>query len=96
VFAFALNDDVTAYSAFDVSAALREGGWLVPAYTFPPNRTDLTALRMVVRNGFTHDLADLLIADLKRAIPLLERQAGPRHGSESASFSHGAGHPGKP
>jgi len=66
----------------------------VPAYTFPPNRTDLAALRMVVRNGFTHDLADLLLADLKRAIPRLERQAQPAHGAECASFSHGAGHPG--
>jgi glutamate decarboxylase len=93
VFAFALNEGVTAYSAFDVSAALRECGWLVPAYTFPPDRTDLTALRMVVRNGFTHDLADLLMADLKRVIPLLERQSGPNHGSEGASFSHGTGHP---
>jgi glutamate decarboxylase len=90
VFAFALNDDVSGYSAFDVSAALRERGWLVPAYTFPPNRTDLTALRMVVRNVFTHDLADLLMADFTRVIPLLERQSGPQHGSDSASFSHGA------
>src|ERR1700742_2119849 len=34
VFAFTLNDDVTGYSVFDVSAGLRENGWLVPAYTF--------------------------------------------------------------
>ena len=45
---------------FDVSAALRERGWLVPAYTFPADREDLAVLRVVVRNGFTHDLADLL------------------------------------
>jgi glutamate/tyrosine decarboxylase-like PLP-dependent enzyme len=50
------------YSVFDVSAALREHGWLVPAYTFPANREDLSVLRIVVRNGFTHDLADLLLA----------------------------------
>ena len=56
VFAFTLKDDVSNYSVFDVSATLREGGWLVPAYTFPANRTDLAALRIVVRNGFSHDL----------------------------------------
>jgi glutamate/tyrosine decarboxylase-like PLP-dependent enzyme len=35
VFAFTLTDAETGYSVFDVSAALRERGWLVPAYGFP-------------------------------------------------------------
>ena len=39
----------------------------VPAYTFPENRTDLAALRVVVRRGFTHDLADMLLDDLEAA-----------------------------
>jgi glutamate decarboxylase len=91
VFAFTLADDVTRYSVFDVSAALRESGWLVPAYTFPANRTDLVALRIVVRNGFSHDLADGLADDLKRAVKLLDRQSAPVRGGESASFAHGAG-----
>jgi glutamate decarboxylase len=91
VFAFTLNDDVTAYSVFDVSAALRENGWLVPAYSFPANRTDLAALRIVVRNGFSHDLADMLVDDLRRALPLLRRQTEPLRGPEHASFAHGAG-----
>ena len=45
-----------------------------PAYTFPKNRTDLAALRVVVRRGFTHDLADMLIDDLKRQLPRLQKQ----------------------
>jgi glutamate decarboxylase len=64
VFAFTIADPDSAYSVFDVSAALRERGWPVPAYTFPANRQDLSVLRFVVRNGFSHDLADLLIDDL--------------------------------
>jgi glutamate decarboxylase len=52
---------------FDVSAGLREAGWLVPAYTFPPDLTELAVLRIVVRNGMSHDLADLLIDDLRRS-----------------------------
>ena len=68
------------FSVFDVSAALRERGWLVPAYTFPANRTDLAALRVVVKQGFSHDLADMLVADLERQLPRLQSQqhAGPR------------------
>ena len=60
VFAFAVADGIDNYTVFDVSRVLRERGWLVPAYTFPENREDLAALRIVVRNGFARDLADLL------------------------------------
>ncbi|HEX3647781.1 MAG TPA: glutamate decarboxylase [Pseudonocardiaceae bacterium] len=91
VFAFTLAPEVTGYSVFDLSAVLRETGWLVPAYTFPANRTDLAVLRVVVRNGFTHDMAELLVADLKRAVALLGRQVAPMRGKESAAFSHSAG-----
>jgi glutamate decarboxylase len=88
VFAFTLADDVTNYSVFDVSRALRERGWLVPAYTFPKNRTDLAALRVVVKRGFSHDLADLLIGDIQKQLPRLERQAAPVHDATSAAFHH--------
>jgi glutamate decarboxylase len=91
VFAFTTTADVRAFSVFDVSAALREDGWLVPAYTFPADRTDLAALRIVVRNGVSHDLADLLLDDLRRALPRLGRQTGPQRGPASSSFAHGAG-----
>ncbi|MBV8542603.1 MAG: glutamate decarboxylase, partial [Pseudonocardiales bacterium] len=90
VFAFTLHEQISGYSVFDVSAALREHGWLVPAYTFPEHRTDLAVLRIVVRNGFTHDLADLLLADLRSELPRMDRQPHPQRGTESASFSHGA------
>jgi glutamate decarboxylase len=90
VFAFTVQGDAP-FSVFDVSAALREEGWLVPAYTFPANRQDIAALRIVVRNGFSHDLADLLLDDMGRVLERLGKQAAPQRGSESASFSHGAG-----
>jgi len=72
-----------------VSAGLREQGWLVPAYTFPKNREDIAALRIVVRNGLTHDLADLLLDDLRRVLARLQQQTAPARGPESASFAHG-------
>jgi glutamate decarboxylase len=68
--------------------AVREGGWQVPAYTFPANRTDLAALRVVVRRGFTHDTADLLLRDLKRVLPRLEKQPEPVHDRATTSGFH--------
>lgn len=90
VFAFTLDDEVTGYSVFDVSAHLREAGWLVPAYTFPADRTDLSVLRIVVRNGMTHDLADLFVDHLTRVVDRLSRQEKPLRGKEASSFAHGA------
>jgi glutamate decarboxylase len=72
VFAFALRPEIENYSVFDVSAVLRENGWLVPAYTFPENREDLSVLRIVVRAGMTHDMADLFLAVLRKETETLE------------------------
>ncbi|MGW4223636.1 glutamate decarboxylase [Streptomyces bauhiniae] len=88
VFAFTTAGHVTAYDVFDVSRRLREYGWLVPAYTFPPNREDLSVLRVVCRNGFSHDLADLFLADLERALTGLRRQEGPTGDREAATGFH--------
>jgi glutamate decarboxylase len=77
VFAFALKDTSVPYTVFDVSERLRDRGWLVPAYTFPENRQDLAALRVVVKNGFSRDLADLLVDDLERHVAYLEKLPTP-------------------
>ncbi len=89
VFAFTLKPGIDNYTVFDVSNAMRERGWQLPAYTFPKNREDLAVLRVVVRRGFTHDLADLLVADLKRQLPHLQAQPEPAHdAADSTGFSH--------
>jgi glutamate decarboxylase len=49
----------------------------VPAYTFPANREDLAVLRIVCRNGFSHDLAGTLLDDLRAAVADLDRDAAP-------------------
>ena len=77
VFLFTLKDDRKNYTVFDVSAKLRERGWQVPAYTLPPNCQDIAGLRIVVRNGFGRDLADLLLTDLRRALDYFENLDGP-------------------
>ena len=88
VFAFTTTDAVDNFTVFDVSSAMRERGWQVPAYTFPANRTDLAALRVVVRRGFTHDMADMLLADLQRQLPRLQAQPEPVHTTEASGFHH--------
>jgi glutamate decarboxylase len=88
VFAFRLRDGIENFTVFDVSNALRERGWLLPAYTFPKNREDLAALRVVVKRGFSHDLADLLVADIERQLPRLQKQSEPVHDAASATSFH--------
>jgi glutamate decarboxylase len=88
VFAFRLADGVDGYSVFDVSEVLRVKGWLVPAYTMPPNMEDVGVLRVVVRNGFSHDLGHMLLDDLEWAVRRVE--AGPAGGraEQRSAFHH--------
>lgn len=90
VFAFTTAPDVTAFDVFDVSRRMRERGWLLPAYTFPANREDLSVLRVVCRNGFSSDLAQLFLEDLQRLLPELRRQQGPatRDKEAATGFHH--------
>ncbi|MEU7164745.1 glutamate decarboxylase [Streptomyces morookaense] len=90
VFAFTTAGGVDGYDVFDVSRRLRERGWLVPAYSFPPNREDLSVLRVVCRNGFSLDLAEHFLEDLRSLLPELRRQHGPlgRPESVATAFHH--------
>ncbi|MDQ1480279.1 MAG: glutamate decarboxylase [Actinomycetota bacterium] len=87
VFAARLRDDIEDYSVYDVSDRLRMRGWLVPAYLMPPAIDDVPVLRVVVRNGFGHDLASMLIADLEREMAYLEAHGG-QLGETRSGFRH--------
>ncbi|MGC5565175.1 glutamate decarboxylase [Streptomyces sp. FR-108] len=90
VFAFTTAPDVTAFDVFDVSRRMRERGWLLPAYTFPAHREDLSVLRVVCRNGFSSDLAQLFLEDLRRLLPELRCQSRPltRDKQAATGFHH--------
>jgi glutamate decarboxylase len=89
VVTFAMSKDITRYDAFDVSRKLRERGWLVPAYTMPPKREDLAVLRVVVRNGFSHDMAELFLRDLRNAIAWMDDLDAPMpHEQQPSNFHH--------
>jgi glutamate decarboxylase len=77
VVAFALKD-AGGVTVFDVSDKLRERGWIVPAYTMAPRAESIAVLRIVVREGFSRDMADMLLADIRRAAGALGvRRAAP-------------------
>jgi glutamate decarboxylase len=59
------------FSVYDLSAKLRERGWIVPAYTLPPNADHITIMRIVVRQNFSRDMADLFVEDVKKAYAAL-------------------------
>jgi glutamate decarboxylase len=88
VFAFTTSDAVTGWDVFALSRALRERGWQVPAYTFPADREDLSVLRIVCRNGFSQDLAEVLLSDIGAAIAQLEADQRPGVASGPAGFRH--------
>jgi glutamate decarboxylase len=77
VFAFTLKDDVENYTVFDVSDRLRQSGWLVPAYSFPANRQDLSVLRIVVRAGMNLEMAEMLLEALRAHTGFLESLDSP-------------------
>jgi glutamate decarboxylase len=89
VFAFRLRDDVTGYTVYDVSEQLRVHGWIVPAYRMPEAIHDMAVMRVCVRNGFTDDLANLLVRDLREVLGRLERHGSAVPDDEvRASFHH--------
>jgi glutamate decarboxylase len=93
VVAFKLADPAASgYTVFDLSERLRQRGWLVPAYTFPENLQDTAVLRIVVRNGFSQDLAGLLVSDLRAQVQVLEAASHEPvpllPGSQRSAFAH--------
>lgn len=65
------NED-RVYDEFALAHQLRVRGWVVPAYTMAPNTNNLKMLRVVVREDFTRNRCDALLADIKLSRQQLE------------------------
>jgi glutamate decarboxylase len=87
VFAFRVADE-RGWSVYDVSERLREHGWIVPAYPMPPAMDDVHVLRVVVRNGFSADMARLLMRDLRSVVERLDRFGGDVGAGARTGFHH--------
>ncbi len=65
------------YDEFDVASQLAaERGWMVPAYTLPPNADHVKILRVLVKLTLGHSLATRLADDLGDACETLDQKGG--------------------
>lgn len=91
VFAWRLEAGHTEnWDLYDLSAQLRQRGWLVPAYPMPDDLADHTVQRIVVRNGLSMDLADLLLDNIRDCVGYLDGLTGPlpKERRATTSFHH--------
>ena len=66
-------DKKAKWTLYDLQDKLMQSGWMVPAYSMPKNIEDMVVMRIVVRQGMSRDMADMLIADIKSAVAELEK-----------------------
>lgn len=78
------------YNLYELSDRLRMRGWQVPAFSMPAHVEHLVVMRVMVRQGFTMDMAELLMEDMKRAVDFLARHSPAQHltESEAMAFKH--------
>jgi len=65
--AFRLKD-TSKCTVFHLQDKLRSRGWIVPAYTCPRGAKDVAIMRVVVKQNFSCDMADLLVEDFLAAL----------------------------
>jgi len=65
------------YDEFDIAAQLAaERGWMVPAYTLPPNADHVRIMRALVKLTLGHTLATTLADDIAAACETLNQKGG--------------------
>jgi glutamate decarboxylase len=86
--AFRLAGD-PGYDEFDVSWQLSaERGWMLPAYTMPPNAEEVKVLRALVKQTLSREQVDRLGADISQACATLEKKGG-AHPAERKRIKRG-------
>ena len=66
------------YDEFDIASQLAaERGWMVPAYTLPPNAQHVTIMRALVKLTLSHTLASTLADDIAQACETLCEEGRP-------------------
>ena len=89
--AFRLAAD-NGYDEFDIAWQLSaERGWMVPAYTLPPNAQDVTIMRALVKETMSREHVDTLARDIEEACATLAKKGG-AHESERDKIVTGPGH----
>lgn len=88
VFAFTTHEGFKDFSLFDLSERLRERGWQVPAYSMPKNLEDMVVMRIVVKENFSRDIANLFIKDLNYQVEWLTNNPYKHPSKPRPSFHH--------
>jgi glutamate decarboxylase len=89
--AFKLAGD-EPYDEFDIAWQLAaERGWMVPAYTMPPDAQDVTIMRALVKQTMSREHVDTLARDIEEACATLEKKGG-AHPAERQKVVTGPGH----
>ena len=76
LFVWSLNEEyerTAKWTLYDLQAQLQQSGWMVPAYTLPKNIDDVVVMRIVVRQGMSRDMADMLLRDIENAVAELDK-----------------------
>ncbi|MCP4475753.1 MAG: glutamate decarboxylase [Gammaproteobacteria bacterium] len=76
----------TNFTLFNLSEHLHHDGWQIPAYTLPENLTDITIMRIVVRAGFSMDMANLLLENIRRVLKHFSEQEDIIQGDKKSSI----------
>lgn len=78
------------FSLYDLSDRMRIRGWQIASYSLPVNCEDMVVQRVLIRHGFSRDMATLLIDDLKRSIDYFKKHpvTNGLDSSEGKSFHH--------
>jgi glutamate decarboxylase len=64
-----------SYDEFDIAFQLAaERGWMLPAYTMPPDAQDVKMMRALVKLTLSRSLVDTLDQDIAEAIETLEKK----------------------
>jgi len=80
------------FDEFDIAWQLSaERGWMVPAYTLPPDAQDVTIMRALVKQTLSREHVDTLARDLEEACATLAEKGG-AHPSERRKVLTGPGH----
>ena len=67
----------TSYDEFDIAwQVAAERGWMLPAYTMPPNADHVKMLRALVKLNLTHALVNTLADDIANACETLDKKGG--------------------
>ena len=61
-------DAKALWTLYDLQDKLQQRGWMIPAYTMPKNIEELVVMRVVVRQGMSRDMADMLLRDIKEVV----------------------------